>query len=239
MSDLNSPNFTSTLTPNSSETWKGEWTYIGVGREDGKHAGEYSPILYRPGIWNLDSWKTIWLSSTPEVPGKGWDAASVRILTLGRFKHHRNGATVFGLNTHLDDQGVVSRRESAKLIIQTINYEARDGLGLSVGNLLPVFLAGDLNSEPEEDAYRLLNAKDSVLQDTKELAEVRYGERSTFTGFENKEKTEIDHVFVGPRGGGVWEVRGYSVLANRFEDGVYVSDHRAVVGDVVLKVGLS
>jgi endonuclease/exonuclease/phosphatase family metal-dependent hydrolase len=236
MSDLNSPNSTSTLNPNSTETLKGEWAYIGVGRNDGKQAGEYSPILYRPDIWNLESWKTVWLSETPEVPGKGWDAASVRILTLGRFKHHRSGATVFGLNTHLDDQGVVSRRESAKLIIQTMDYEARDRMGTSVGKLFPMFLAGDLNSEPEEDAYRLLDSEDSVVQDIKELTGMRYGERSTFTGFENKQRTEIDHVFVGPRGGGVWEVRGYSVLANRFEDGVYVSDHRAVVGDVVLKV---
>jgi hypothetical protein len=32
-----------------------------------------------------------------------------------------------------------------------------------------------------------------------------------------------------------WRVQGYAVLPNRFEDGIYISDHRAVVGDVVLK----
>lgn len=32
-----------------------------------------------------------------------------------------------------------------------------------------------------------------------------------------------------------WEVQGYAVLPNRFDDGVYISDHRAVVGDVLLK----
>jgi hypothetical protein len=31
-----------------------------------------------------------------------------------------------------------------------------------------------------------------------------------------------------------WRVQGYAVLPNRFEDGIYISDHRAVVGDVVL-----
>jgi hypothetical protein len=31
-----------------------------------------------------------------------------------------------------------------------------------------------------------------------------------------------------------WGVQGYAVLPNRFEDGIYISDHRAVVGDVVL-----
>jgi hypothetical protein len=29
-------------------------------------------------------------------------------------------------------------------------------------------------------------------------------------------------------------VEGYAVLPNRFDDGIYISDHRAVVGDVVL-----
>ena len=32
-----------------------------------------------------------------------------------------------------------------------------------------------------------------------------------------------------------WRVQGYAVLPNRFEDGIYISDHRAVVGDVVLQ----
>jgi hypothetical protein len=41
---------------------------------------------------------------------------------------------------------------------------------------------------------------------------------------------------LGPRGGSDWEVQGYSVRANKFDDGVYNSDHRAVVVDVVLKV---
>lgn len=32
-----------------------------------------------------------------------------------------------------------------------------------------------------------------------------------------------------------WEVQGYAVLPNLFDDTVYISDHRAVVGDVLLK----
>jgi hypothetical protein len=41
---------------------------------------------------------------------------------------------------------------------------------------------------------------------------------------------------LGPRGGRDWDVVGYSVLPNRFDDGVYYSDHRAVVVDTVLNV---
>jgi len=32
-----------------------------------------------------------------------------------------------------------------------------------------------------------------------------------------------------------WHVQGYAVLPNKFDDGIYISDHRAVVGDVVLR----
>jgi endonuclease/exonuclease/phosphatase family metal-dependent hydrolase len=239
ISDLNSTsNFssTSTLTSNPSTPGTGEWSYIGVGRQDGKEAGEYSPIIYRPQIWELESYQTIWLSPTPSVPGKGWDAASIRILTLGRFKHRESGVIVLGLNTHLDDQGTISRRESAKLILKTIDHEARECMDTLGTKILPVFLAGDLNSEPDDDAYKILNADDSPMQDSKELTQMEYGERSTFTGFEGKEKTVIDHLFVGPRGGDIWEVKSYAVVPNKFEHGVYVSDHRAVVGDLVLSI---
>jgi hypothetical protein len=47
-----------------------EWAYIGVGRDDGKEKGEYSPIIYRSRVWRVESWRTVWLSETPDRPGK-------------------------------------------------------------------------------------------------------------------------------------------------------------------------
>jgi hypothetical protein len=47
-----------------------EWAYIGVGRDDGKEKGEYSPIIYRPRVWRVDGWRTVWLSETPDRPGE-------------------------------------------------------------------------------------------------------------------------------------------------------------------------
>lgn len=118
------------------------WAYIGVGRDDGHEAGEYSPILYKPGTWELTTWKTIWLSETPSRPSKGWDAASSRILTVGSFTHHRTRKAIVAMNTHLDDQGSNSRREAAKLILHEIS-----SLTAPLDDE-PVFLAGDFNSEP-------------------------------------------------------------------------------------------
>lgn len=211
-----------------------EFSYIGVGRDDGKGKGEYSPIIYRKGVWRVESWKTVWLSETPDVPGKGWDAASVRIVTVGTFQHQGSRKRVVGMCTHLDDQGQKSRTESAKLILKVIEQATKAG---NSSERLPVFLGGDLNSEPSGSAFQILNGEESSLQDVKELSRWRYGDINTFTGFQDSTaKTEIDHMFVGPRNGNAWNVNGYAVLQNRFEDGVYNSDHRAVVGDVVLRI---
>lgn len=221
------------LTPQSDE-----WSYIGVGRDDGKQAGEYSPIFYRPAIWQIEDSKTIWLSKTPDVPSKGWDAASIRILTVGRFRHRASGRQVLMLNTHLDDQGSRSRQKSAELITDFIrDYLHQHGNATE----LPVILSGDFNSEPTEEAYQYLNSPASLLRDIRDRVppERRYGNENTSTGFseEHVSPKRIDFIFAGPLDNATFDVsatKGYAVLANRFDDGVYISDHRAVVGDFVL-----
>ncbi|KAI5847832.1 endonuclease/exonuclease/phosphatase family protein [Morchella snyderi] len=220
-------------------TTPGEWAYIGVGRDDGAEAGEYAPILYRPKVWRLNSWKTIWLSETPTVPSKSWDAACIRVLTIGEFTNNETGTSVMAMNTHLDDQGSVSRTNAAKMIIAQVEKAA-----------FPTFLTGDFNSEPNEEAYSVLNAAGSPVSDLRDYVggRSRYGHENTFTGFGYEEDVgpkRIDFLFLSGMGkqierGGVmvgdasWTVEDYGVLESRFDDGVYASDHRAVLGDVLL-----
>ncbi|KAJ9191552.1 hypothetical protein DTO021D3_6482 [Paecilomyces variotii] len=221
-----------------------EWAYIGVGRDDGKEAGEYSPIIYRPAVWQLLHWETVWLSETPTVPSKGWDAASIRIVTIGVFKHHASQKTILALNTHLDDQGSKSRAESARIILNKI-HEYRTGPYVDV--LSGVFLSGDFNSKETQEAYTALTADTSPLVDSQRLIDPakRYGNENTFTGFgyEGVPPTRIDYILLGPTnkaentGQAIslpWTATAYAVLPNKFDDGVYNSDHRAVVVDAVL-----
>ena len=70
-----------------------KWQYIGVGRDDGSQAGEYAAIFYNTCIHELLSWRYFWLSETPDRPGRGWDASSVRICTVGRFGVKNQGET--------------------------------------------------------------------------------------------------------------------------------------------------
>ena len=225
------------------------WAYIGVGRNDGHEAGEYSPILYQPTVWALKSYKTVWLSETPDRPSKSWDAASIRILTIGVFQHRETKKTVVAMNTHLDDQGSRSRLKAAHLILQQIAVFSEEAKGQET---LPVFLAGDLNSEPDEEAYKAIISADSLMCDLQSLVpeNQRYGDLHTFTGFigDRAQFSKIDFLFINCIQKSIrhshdptqtdledqWLVEGYGVLENRFEDGVYISDHRAVIGDVML-----
>lgn len=209
-----------------------EWAYIGVGRDDGQTQGEYSPIFYRPAVWELRHWETVWLSETPEVPSKGWDASSIRIVTVGVFTHRTGGHTMLVMNTHLDDQGSSARSEAAHLILRRIRDYQQGDWGSVIGG--KVVLAGDLNSEEHQEAYAVLTAAHSPLLDTgKEVSGIeRYGDRITWTGFghEPEPPSRLDYIFTHRES--LWHILGHAVLPNRFEDGVYMSDHRAVVTDV-------
>ncbi|KAI4289173.1 MAG: hypothetical protein L6R35_001561 [Caloplaca aegaea] len=207
---------------------EGEWDYIGVGRDDGVKGGEYSPILYRPSVWTLQSWNTTWLSETPNKPSRGWDAACIRILTSGIFQHNHSKKKLVAMSTHLDHQGPKSRLEAAKIILGQVEEKTQQGH-------LPAFLAGDFNSQQDDDAYRMLTDGASPMQDLHTMVspEKRYGHYYTFTGFGHDKPTKIDFLFINGKTY-PWLPNGYAVLENRFDDAVYSSDHRAVVADVAI-----
>jgi hypothetical protein len=247
-----------------------DWTYVGVGRNDGKTQGEYSPIFFRQSAWKCLDSATIWLNETGEVGKKGWDADSIRILTYAVLEsvHLPSSSSrgnklnlLLAMNTHLDNDGAISRRESAKLIL-TLASRLR-----AHHHPKFTFLCGDLNSHPSGDAYKILNAKGSGFIDARRLLEPRDGGRPnedgkiyaqgndlTFTGFptdpgaQGAERIDFIHLGVDAESGSETErgigreshhplkdiVQCYGVLPNRFDDRVWLSDHRGVVVDVLV-----
>jgi endonuclease/exonuclease/phosphatase family metal-dependent hydrolase len=218
-----------------------EWAYIGVGRDDGETAGEYAPIVYRAAAWTLLRWEPVWLSPTPARPSRGWDAASIRLVTIGVFRHAATGRALLALNTHLDDQGAEARLQAARLILRKVDEYLHGPDGDAIAG---VVLAGDFNSADDEPAYQTLTAPGSPLVDaqTQLPPETRYGNEVTFTGFGQEQDEDedrprrIDYVLLGAahNGSSTWTVKEYAVLANRFDDRVFNSDHRAVVVDALL-----
>lgn len=63
-----------------------DYDTIGVGRDDGKNAGEFMAIFYKRDALELLDSGTFWLSETPEKPSKGWDARCKRVVTWGKFR---------------------------------------------------------------------------------------------------------------------------------------------------------
>lgn len=209
----------------------GEWDHIGVGREDGKEEGEYSPILYRTDVWDLDFHETIWLSETPEKPSKGWDASTSRVATFGVFTHKENQKKILAANTHLDHVGPKSRLESVKLIQKTIADIQKDK------DVTKAYLSGDFNSVDSDGAYKEMTKEGSLYSDVRHSVEKekQHGNFDTYVPFgDEAEPNLLDYVFVTPAADSPWSVKGYSVPTNKFDDGVMFSDHRPVIADLEL-----
>lgn len=166
------------------------YSYIGVGRDDGKEAGEYAAIFYKNDRVKLLDSGNFWLNETPDVPKLGWDAACIRICTWGKFKDLRTKKKFYFFNLHMDHVGVVARREAAKLVVSRIKEMAQDA---------PVVLTGDFNVDQTDEIYGIF-AHSGILKDSYENARIRFAENGTFNSFKVETKTEsrIDHVFVSP-----------------------------------------
>ncbi|KAF9697153.1 hypothetical protein EKO04_004568 [Ascochyta lentis] len=208
------------------------WSHLGTGRDDGKTKGEYVPLLYQPSVLKLLSSTQKWLSPTPDVPSFWPGAGSRRYVIVGAFEVIGTGRRVVVANTHLDNANQTARVEGVKIVLSTIRaVRAQYGA-------LPVILTGDFNSDPGTgDAYGTAE-KDGLLQELHKLArpEQRFGPEGTFTGFDPSDEPNdrIDFIWVGPNASTTWEVERYEVLSN-VVGGVFISDHRPVVGDVRLR----
>ncbi|KAG4435087.1 hypothetical protein IFR05_009446 [Cadophora sp. M221] len=204
------------------------WAHIGVGRNDGVAAGEFSPILYRKDTFRVLFSETKWLSPTPDVPSYGWGAAHRRIVTIGVFEHIATGKRFLAANTHLDDVSSLARTEGIKVAVARI--EAARAM---YGNSLGVILTGDFNSEPDDDAYEALKGL-RYLTEVWETGATRLGSyKLTFTGFTTTGVSRIDYCWVGPVGERKVTVQQFEIWGN-VVGGVIASDHRAVVTDLTI-----
>lgn len=165
-----------------------EYSYIGVGRDDGEQKGEHSAIFYKTKMFQLLDKGDFWLSENTSKPNIGWDAALPRIVSWGKFKVKQTGMEFYFFNTHFDHVGVQARKESAKLILRKINDIAKEK---------PTLLTGDFNVDQNSASFKVLNGSD-LLSDAYDLAELQYGAEGTFNGFKINTRSEsrIDHVFV-------------------------------------------
>ena len=197
-----------------------EW--FGVGRDDGKKAGEFSPIFYNKSKFKLLDHGTFWLSETSEKPSTGWDAALNRIVTWGIFKTKETEKEFMVFNTHFDHVGVEARKNSATLIRNKIEEMVPAGT--------PVILTGDFNLTPDQKPIIMLK---EYMDDSYEVSEEPpYGPMGTYSGFnlDSELNRRIDYIFVR----GNLEVLKYAALSE-IKNKRFPSDHLPVFAKIKLK----
>ena len=204
-----------------------EYGWFGVGRDDGREAGEFTPVFYRKDRFTVLHRSSFWLSESPGKPGKSWDAACPRIATWGKFEDTRTKNTLFFFNTHFDHVGETARIKSAELLLAKINETIGDH---------PVILTGDFNCTEKERPYKILTSgkgRISAFSDVRYLTKYwPYGTTQTYNGFQNTilPDRRIDFIFVK----NIDRVHRYGIISEKW-DGRFVSDHNAVFAEIEMQ----
>lgn len=110
----------------------------------------FNAILFDPErLEPLDS-GGFWLSETPDKYSRNRDTKIVRAANWTLFRVTEAGLPLLHLNTHLDHESGLARREGSRLIIE----RAEKLTGRSTGDAPSVVLTGDFNSRPGSPTYR-------------------------------------------------------------------------------------
>ncbi len=206
-----------------------EYGYYGVGREDGISGGEHMSIFYRKDVFNLIDSFTFWLSETPEVPSKGWDAACKRTATVTYLEHKATKKRLFYVNTHLDHRGLEAQKKGLELIVNKI-----DSLN---PKKLPLILTGDFNMVSYNEA---IVALDKVMLNTRSVAQVT-DTLATFNAWKKPledaalgenlkakpaKELIIDYIFYSPMDSTM--CKEYRTITEEFASVPFISDHYPV-----------
>ena len=191
------------------------YSFVGVGRDDGKTKGEYSPVYYNKYLFELIKSDTFWLSSTPSKISIGWDASMERICTYGLFKSKANDKVIWVFNTHFDHIGDKAREQSADLIISMINKLTKPEDH--------IIITGDFNLS--DNSKPILNLQ-SYFNDTNKFLKKTDKTYGTFNNFKLNfiSKNRIDYVFE----------KNFKLIESRHvfvktPEGRWASDHNPII----------
>ena len=200
-----------------------QYSRYGIGRTDGKEAGEFSAIYYKKDKYKLLQSGDFWLSQTPDKPSLGWDATCCnRICSWVYLQELPTGKKFYVFNTHFDHQGKIARVESSKLIVRKIKEIAGSN---------PVLLTGDFNGDHNSEWYKTL-ADSEILNDAYGLVEYPYASNSSTNAFGKQLSGNhiIDHIFVSKE----FSAEKWGILTDTYH-GKFPSDHFPVMSVIKWK----
>ena len=180
---------------------------VGVGRDDGKKAGEIMAVLYNYKTTKILKWGTFWLSDTPDTPSRGWDGACNRCATWAIMKDKATGKKFFFVNTHIDHVGPEAQQKGVRLIADKIAEMNRDGL--------PVIVTGDFNMEISNE---FLAPMKEGFQNARTAAVVS-DDHFSYNGW-GKAQSTIDYVwFKG------FSCTRFETVTKPYYERTFISDH--------------
>ena len=183
------------------------YKFVGVGRDDGKKAGEMMAVLYNFKTTKLLKWGTFWLSDTPDTPSQGWDGACKRCATWAVFKDKATGRKFFFVNTHIDHVGPEAQEKGVRLLIDKVAELNKDRL--------PVIVTGDFNMEASN---AFLAPMKENFQNAREAAVVT-DDHYSFNGW-GKSQSTIDYVwFKG------FSCTRFETVTKPYYERTFISDH--------------
>lgn len=202
------------------ETVGDKYAYVGVGRDDGDDEGEYSAVFYLKDKYTVIDSGTFWLSETPDVPSRGWDAACNRVCTWVHLENKETGEQYVHMNSHFDHVGISARKNSVDMIIERAKQFTD----------IPVVFTADMNVVEGSDNYNQFITSD-YFDDTKYHAP---DSMSYCTYHDTKPQLHkgdvIDYVMINDG----FEALTYKVVTEGI-DGRFVSDHYPIYADIVIK----
>lgn len=193
----------------------------GVGRDDGKQAGEHSAIFYNRNKFALLDSGDFWLSATPDRPSLGWDATCCkRLCSWVKLRQQDNGKVLWCFNVHYDHQGIIAREESSKLLLRKVAEIAGSGIAI---------VMGDMNGGRNSSWYKRLATSD-LLKDTYDKAMLKFEFNPSFHAFGKQlEGNEvIDHIFISQHD---CKVQRWGILSDSYH-GRFPSDHFPVLAEL-------
>lgn len=203
-----------------------DYGFFGIGRDDGKRAGEYAGIFFRRDRFEPDvsDGGTFWLSDTPEKPGsKTWGNEIPRVTSWLRLVDRSTQRGFYVFNTHWDHRNQNAREHAALLLARRIDARRFPDE--------PVVLLGDFNAVENNPGLAYLAGRRVSLAGSEQV----WGNPliDTFQSLHPKETARTTlHFWKGTRAGSlkvdhILVSKGAEVLSAeiRDRDQPMVSDH--------------
>jgi len=180
--------------------------------------GTYRAIYYNAHRFALKNKGHFWLSETPDVRSKGWDAKSVRMCNWALFLDNQTNLEFYVFNAHFDHLGRQAALNSASLVLEKIE---------EITHGKPVVFAGDLNSTP--DSPPILKLKTLLFSAHENSVIVAKGPQGTFGGNTGSIPIKrIDHIFVRN-----FKTHEFITIDDRRDNGVHASDHCPIMATLI------